>query len=441
MSIINKIKAYSLVLGFTLLGGGLVTSCSKEDDKVFSQPASTRVDEAILALRKQLSSAEHGWIMEYYPNKFRAYGGYVLGLKFDTEGNVSIASQHLQKPSQALVSARSLYRIDKDRSLTLNFVTHNEHIHYYADPGVGIGAGYGKGLEGDFEFLVMESDTPDLIVLKGKKTQNIIKMYKAKEPLKDYLAKVVADSEAMYTVQGLNHEHMEALSGTIAGKKVDLLPSDDGYAYYTIKFVEETNHKLHGKKLPYSVAPQGLHFYEPVEGISSLAWNASDKSFTTEKGDKLTARLDPVYPEYAKFLGNYTFQFTSGGATKTYDVSFTEGSRNEYLITGSQVPFTIRANYDAEHKRFEIRSQKVYNGEAMLAVWAAPDGTNLAWGDRLGMYSRLASGSTNTYEMVDNGAWGSFVAKSYVVWKPGSGVFSKQGFSAYIVSPKFIRKN
>lgn len=440
MNIINKAKISTCVLGFLCLTPSLIlTSCSK-DEQVFEQPASQRVDEATNAFRKKLASSEHGWIMEYYPHSKQAYGGYVIGFKFDDKGNVLIASEHLQKAGQDIVATRSVYDLNRDRSITLNFSTYNQHIHDYADPGLSIGAGSGKGLEGDFEFLVMESDSDDLIILKGKKTKNVIKMYRAKEPFKDYLRSVVAVRDEMYTAQGLNKEHMEALTGTFGGKKADLIPSETGDAYYTLKFLDDADNALQGKKLPYAVRPEGIRFYEPISGIATLTWNAGDKTFTSDKGDKLVARPDAVYPEYAKYLGEYSFEY-NGGKNK-FDATFSEGARNEYIITIKNTPLVLKGLYDAEHHRFELRTQPIYDGEAQLAVWAAPDGTNLSWGGTSGMYSKLVEGSNPaTYEMVDNGAWGAFVAKSFVVWKVGSGLLEKGGVNPRIVQPKFIRKN
>ncbi len=439
MNIINKVKINACALGLLCLTPSLIlTSCSK-DEQVFEQPAGQRVDEAITAFRQKLVSSEHGWIMEYYPHSKQAYGGYVIGFKFDDKGNVLIASEHLQKAGQDIVSARSVYDLNRDRSITLNFSTYNEHIHHYADPGLGIGAGPGKGLEGDFEFLVMESDSDDLIILKGKKTKNVIKMYRAKESFKDYLRSVVALRDEMYTSQGLNKAHMEALTGTFAGKKVDLIPSETGDAYYTIKFLDDESNPLQGKTLPYAVLPEGIRFYEPISGIAALTWNAGDKTFMSEKGDKLAARPDAVYPEYAKYLGEYTFEY--GGGQHRYDARFSEGARNEYIITVKNTPLVLKALYDPKHHRFEIRNQPIYDGEAQLAVWAAPDGRNLSWGGTSGMYSKLVEGSNPaTYEMVDNGAWGSFVAKSFIIWQ-GEGVFTKNGVDPYLEVPKFIRKN
>lgn len=438
MCFFNKIKASYLGLGLTLLLSGLTfTSCSKENEAVFDESASQRVDEAIIALRTKLSSAEHGWIMEYYPNKFQAYGGYVIGMKFDAEGNVLISSQHKQTVGKDITSSRSNYELGKDRSVTLNFVTYNEHIHYFADPAESIGQGQGKGLEGDHEFLVMESESPDVVILKGKKTKNTIKMYKATEPISSYLTKVVSLNDGAYTTLGLNKNHMEALTGTLDGKKVDLIPAQDGFSYYTLKLVDEPTSKLNNSKVPYVVTPEGLRFYTPLEGIEGLTWNAGDKSFTTDKGDKLIARIDPIYPKYTAYLGAYTFQYNTN---QTLDVVFTEGLRNEYLITG--FPFKLKAIYDVAHDRFEIRVQKLGYGDAMFCVWDPEEGT-LSWNEKLGMYGKeIAGSSPKTYEMIDNGAWGSSVAKNYILWSPTNREYKAfSPFPSRFQSPKFIRKN
>lgn len=440
MNISKYIK--SLPIAALLIASSLsLGSCTKIEPSLFTQDTNTRTDERVLELKKQLTSAEHGWIMEYYPSSFLSYGGYVMGLRFDAEGNVLISSEHMQKPGEKIISKRSMYTIGTDRSVTLNFSTYNPHLHSFGDPGIPYGQGYGAGYEGDHEFI-LEKPTGDegLIRLMGKKTHNIIYLRKASEPVEDYLHKALELSQEMFTAATLLREHKEALVGTLGGRKVELEPSAEGYNLLHL-IPKEGEDKP--RTIPYVLTLQGIRFYNEVEGVSELQWSASDKTFVSAKGDKLIARDDPTYPMYASYLGDYIFSYEAGGGQKiTHHITFEADGRHRYLITGKTLPFPIRAFYNAEHERFEIHSQSVDSG-VVLAVWAVPDKNNLAWGEGMGMYAKLVEGSNpKEYTMVDNGVWSSFVAKSYVLWKTGKGgVADYPGFPGRIVLPKFTRKN
>lgn len=438
MNILRYIQ--SLPLAALLLGATLgLGSCTKVEPGIFTEDANTRVDQHIAELKAQLTQAEYGWIMDYYPSPFRAYGGYVIGLRFDKEGNVLICSQHKQeKGAQDIVSARSMYTIGSDRSVTLNFSTYNAHLHDFADPGVPHGQGYGSGMEGDHEFI-LEKPTGDMgmIRLRGKKTNNLIVLRKATEPVVDYLKKSLQLDAQMYATTKMLQDHKDALVGTLAGQKVELTPSFEGFSFLTL-VPQEGENKGQSKPIPYVITPQGIRFYEAVSGVSELVWSAADKAFTSSQGDKLIARADPIYPKYAAYLGEYTFSYGNG---VRHDVRFEENGRNRYTITGATLPFPITALYDVRGDRFEIQTQKIPNGN--LAVWDIPAGEgNLSFAQGLGMYSKLVEGSNpKEYTMVDNGQWGSNIAQSFILWKNSRGVADYPGFPGRIVLPKFTRKN
>lgn len=438
MNISKYIKA--LPLGLLLLGATLsVVSCSK-DKEIFHTDANSRVDERIVALRQQLVGAEHGWIMDYYPQRHLNYGGFVLGMKFDDKDNVLISGEREYdlKGNKLEPVLRSMYNLGSDRSVTLNFSTHNAHLHDFGDPGTHLGDGYSRGFEGDHEFMLLENDNPDVIKLKGKKTQNTIYMRRATEPIASYIDKVRAMRQAMYGTPKLNKDHMEALEGSLGGVKVDLTPNDDNYGYYYL--VRKDRKEEINEKLAYVATPQGLRFHKVVEGISELIWNESDKSFSTAKGDKLIARDDPVYPAYSKYLGDYIFSYGNNGQYK-FDVTFEEGRRRSYSIKGAKLPFTIIAHYDIENDRFEIRDQTIPGG-GKLGVWAYPTATSLSTSEGVGMYAKLVEGSNPAqYIMVDNGKWSAYAARSFVLWGPRGGVVDFPNFPGRIILPKFTRKN
>ena len=114
-----------------------------------------------------LESAENGWVVKYYPNPQRTFGGYTLFFKFN-EGKVTVCTEI----GGAKVTETSLYSMGEDLGPTVTFDTKNSLINYFIHPKNpdGLGSTY-KGLEGDFQFTVM-STSPEEVIFRGIKTGN-----------------------------------------------------------------------------------------------------------------------------------------------------------------------------------------------------------------------------------------------------------------------------
>ena len=77
-TIMNKIFKLSLLL---LALPMLMTSCLKDDDEVFGESASQRLQKALDEARTVLRSSEKGWVMDYYVGDDSSYGGYAFTVK------------------------------------------------------------------------------------------------------------------------------------------------------------------------------------------------------------------------------------------------------------------------------------------------------------------------------------------------------------------------
>ena len=157
----KKLLIISCVLSLVLF------SCKHQQDDYFDTPASERIAAAMAEAKNVLESAENGWVVKYYPNPQRTFGGYTLFFKFH-DGNVTVCSEI----GGAKTTETSLYSMGEDLGPTLTFDTKNSLINYFAHPKNpdGLGSTY-KGLEGDFQFTVM-STSPEEVLLRGIKTGN-----------------------------------------------------------------------------------------------------------------------------------------------------------------------------------------------------------------------------------------------------------------------------
>ena len=147
-----------------LLGIILFFSCNPVEESLFEDSSANRIEKALESTQDVLTSAENGWLMEYYPSSQQTYGGYNVLAKFsDTE--VTIASEIADFDT----TEKSFYSLKQSAGLVLTVDTYNEIFHVFSDPNSsksGLGSN-GEGMEGDFEFLIMKA-TQDSVILKGK---------------------------------------------------------------------------------------------------------------------------------------------------------------------------------------------------------------------------------------------------------------------------------
>ncbi len=428
------------------------SSCSKNEDELFDTPANDRVTLKMQEFKKQLVSSENGWIMNYYPHEQKKYGGYVIALKFTDKDEVLATSETLFKDkngkNKPLEWFKSNFLINNDRAVTLNFATYNKAIHLYSNPDLPYGEGLGVGLGGDHEFLLMTSDNPDVIVLEGKNTHNVIKLHRAKKALATYMEEIRACKDVVFTNKLFIKEHKDSFRGIIDGKEAIFTLSEEGYNIYNVHIPGKVKFDASGKKvldikpvnesLPFHYTPTGIEFDEPFKGIKGFTWSKADNCFEVD-GKKFQAHDDPDWPAFSKFLGKWILRVVDQKTedNKDYDVTFETLRRNVYLIKG--LPFDLQAGFDAEHNRFFINAQVVEN-VTYLQGWAAREGGRLTKDPDVGMYAELAKNSTDTYNMRDNGYWGSYKVDSFLLWGgKAEGEYTEFGVSRFLF-PRFIKK-
>lgn len=158
----NKLKYITLLWIISLF-----TSCIKDEEEIFDESSSTRMDIALEEYRKILMDAEDGWLFEYYPHENK-YGGFYLYMHFsEKEVTVTAESSVLEKEGE---TRNSIYTLKSDMGPVLSFNSYNRIIHQFSDPEPD-----GLGYEGDYEFIIMNADK-DCVELKGKKNHHKMKL-------------------------------------------------------------------------------------------------------------------------------------------------------------------------------------------------------------------------------------------------------------------------
>ncbi|MTG98649.1 MULTISPECIES: DUF4302 domain-containing protein [Myroides] len=139
-------KNYIYKSGLALIVLAALTSCQKEEDRVFSETSTERVEQREIELQNHLLTAEHGWKLVYVTDGKR-YGGFTYLLDFAGGRHVRMVSDFNE---EGLIAETGEYQIKMRGTTSLIFSTRTK-IHELSDP---INSAYenGKGFNGEFQF-------------------------------------------------------------------------------------------------------------------------------------------------------------------------------------------------------------------------------------------------------------------------------------------------
>lgn len=327
----NKIIKLSLLLLALPL---LMTSCLKEDNEVFGESSSKRLQQALEDARTVLRSSENGWVMDYYIGDDSSYGGYAFTVKFDSL--TVTASSELSKGAST-----SYYKLTTDNGPVLTFDTYNDVFHALATPS----AGNYEGNHADYEFQIV-SATPELVVMRGRRTNNYVYLHPLTTTSEEYLAKV-ANTEKKFIVASLSTE--------IDGKNVsaDFDINNRQVAFYS------TTDSTYSSNCAFTFTDTGVRFNAPVEAfgktLSNLSFDPETMSFTSnDKGSEqlvIKGLLPADYVYYDQIPGDYVFKYQKRDEDKYVDVDVdvtltpTE-DQSGFVMNGVIDGYGITLNYD-----------------------------------------------------------------------------------------------
>ena len=234
-------------------------SCLKDDKANFSGSPATRLDEAVKVNKQILESAPNGWSLGYYAGRNYSGPGFTLTLKFK-DGKAYIMGDN----KDATTVGVSEYDVVKDQGVVLTFPTYNSVIHELA----GASQGYPEGLQGDYEFAILEANA-NFIRLRGKKWKNEMILTPIKnQTQEEFMQKVLTIREGMTT----NNYHFILGKDTLSAGEVNV---------DTRRLTAKINNVSYD--LAYNLTDTGLNLSSPIKigskEYSSFTWNEADKSF------------------------------------------------------------------------------------------------------------------------------------------------------------------
>lgn len=368
---------------FCLVAVMVVSACTHEEEDLFDSSSADRADATIKAYTDILTGAENGWLMEYYPEMQQKYGGYNTLVKFDADGKVTVSSDIYG----ATDAVTSLYSVKQSAGAMLSFDTYNEIFHLYSDPsdpsGLG-GAGY--GMEGDYDFLILEA-TPEKVVVKGKKSGNVAVMTPVSGSWADYITEIQTLEAAM-----LSNKY----TMTVGGKEIFVRKSQR-----TLSLSYEMNGETVSQKVSYIVTPTGMKFYAPITvngtEFADLIYDESTDAFASSTSGVTMVKILPTVNEL--FVeGDWFIAYSRlGSFAKPYfdmvkDMEDDLGEVLQYAFMGSMLSEsgTFGFNFISSGYGGVLYFNYQLIGDNQIALQFAMDGEgNGVWYHNEGMYNAL----------------------------------------------------
>lgn len=391
-------------------------SCVKDEEDVFDASAAERIANALKEYKVTLSAASNGWLLEYYPEKEHAVGGYNLICRFSEDGKVRVASEMPTENHMAGDTVVSEYELIADQGPVLTFNTYNELIHYFTEPH---GSSDVDGLAGDYEFIVM-SVTPDRFVLKGKRGGNKLVMTRLADQVdwQEYIGSVAAMEKTSF----FGNYHFIVGSDTIGKAILD----------------ERTLNLTYGENkevLSFVVTPTGIKLYEPFEygsvKMENFSWDADKEAYVCTDNNSAAVMFAVFTPEgyrnYGDFIGTYTMYY-SGSRQATVSIS-EKLNRKTLQVSGAVFPVPFELKYSMSTGNVEILVQKklaaLAGGNTLgIAMWDSNKGyVNFTDAGMMGVCEEIDGHLNIGFE--DNGKWPGYYVDGFIFWK-----FNSEGSSA-----------
>ena len=387
----------------------LVPSCLKDYVDYFDQSAAERLQAVQKKTRETLAKPKYGWRMEYFiGNVDYDFGGKNLTLQFGAElDTVRVMSEEYRDSSFT-----SYFRFTNDDGPVLSFDSFSPILHKYAIPS----SSYYESRGGDFEFLIINC-TDEEIVLKGKRSGKISKLYPLTEPADDFIDRMFDFNKAFYVGSFTGTCGTTAVRGKIDVLNKQFTIQEDLDEYGQIDPVLETS--------PYILTEKGIKFYEPVTFketvLESIDFQPADTSFSAPSLS-LKGYIPKDWLPFEFFGGKYMLEHEEG----MFTIELTpEPEELVYYVKGMSPDFDMFFGYDIVAGRLILQAQFVGKPGSMEAlkeplgyVIFVPLSTNgyLLGEDESG-FMAVWNGNTEKprYKWQDRGLTPKFITESFML--------------------------
>lgn len=395
---------------FATLAAASLVSCQMKEAPVFEDPASTRMEKFLDHFQEVLSNPAggNGWYMAYFTEQDKTQGGSIYTIQFDkpAKGEATIFHEDVT-PAEGWGDTCN-YKLTRDDGPVLSFDTYNVAMHYFSTSS----SEYYQSRGGDFEFELM-SACADSVVMRGKRSRNIFKMFPLEEPSDTYIEKI--QKMNMDLTVGL----VEAeISGGLIEMSLDL-----GNRTITIGRKDATPDEQ--VSVPYMITPTGFRLYEPLyfQGVrfSEFEYDQDEMSLTSN-GVTFNMIIPEGFMKYDRYIGKYKL---TTGALGTFNVEIAEEEHNRsYRMTGINPLWSVKLIYNAGQGAINWFSQSIGRTEdehdIWLCAWCVLNGQSgtFTWATTAGMRSIVDDPEADAFvlKMADYGTMSGNTVDSYILF-------------------------
>lgn len=348
----KKIYYFSaLILALSL------TACApSEVDDLFHESPAARMDNAVKNYTDLFQSNGGRWLMQYFCNAGEP--GYNYIMTFHNDGTVDISTKNSQVNGGAFITDKSLWEVVSDYGPVLSFNTYNKAFHVFANPELELGTAgtststYGKGHEGDYEFVII-SNTDDMVKLRGKKTGITIIMRRLSTddaPTDEsYFTSLTSVLNATFSNRVNNY-----ILTTASGKRY--ICNGDGGPINSMfwSFYPEGGSLLdNGEYMNAIFTAKGIHFMEPLTFLTEYDANdVAAQSFDIQADGTLLCNEDGVTTIKGPALADLFHQKQIG-----WNLSKTDGEiSGDFLTIFNQIvdeAYTTKIEGKVRNYRFQ----------------------------------------------------------------------------------------
>ena len=246
----------------------------------------------------------------------------------------------------------------------LTFDTYNDVFHALATPSQ---SNY-EGKHADYEFQIV-SATPELVVLRGRRTNNYVYLHPLTTTPEEYLAKV-ADTEKKFIVA--------SLSTDVDGKNVS---ADFDINNRQVSFYSTTDSTF-SKSCAFTFTDTGIRLSNAVDAygktLSDLSFDPETMTFASKDmgSEQLVIKglLPADYVYYDQIPGDYVFKYQKRDDDKYVDVNVdvtltpTE-DKSGFVMNGVIDGYGITLNYDKAKGTLNMVPQALGKISSGNVVW------------------------------------------------------------------------
>jgi hypothetical protein len=281
----KKYHLYILVLA------AAISSCRKDDNRIFTESADARLNKVIAEYQSQLTAATNGWKAVITPANQTPYNFY---FRFMEANRVVMYADF--DSNTARVGRESSYRLKALQQPSLLFDTYS-HLHVLSDPDERVNNGQrGAGLSSDFEFA-FDRVVGDTLKLTGRVNGTKLSLVKA-------TAEERADWEnknwerAITSVSNLGRILNYFKRLTVNGVEYEIIVDQFNRMVY-IRWIDAGGvTRTFSSEYKYSPTPAGITFNTPlntgngtIAGLYGITFDAATTKVNGNVGNNVPASI------------------------------------------------------------------------------------------------------------------------------------------------------